>query len=983
MDANVKSALLRTGTSVSALLMTVSLTGTVLTQANASKVHSTLGTSPTKLVTDGEAGDTEYFKSDFSTWEEAYDHAKQVNIDVQEEGSVLLKNDGALPMASGAKISLFSYSSTDIVYGGSGSGSIDTTKAPTLKSALEDAGFQVNDALWDYYSGLEKPETEATEDITPGFSADVFEPSPADFPKDVKASCSDYNDAAIVVLSRAGGEGSDLNVQSQYLELQNSERELLDYVQQNFSKVIVLLNSSNALAMDWVDDYNIDSILWIGGPGQEGLHGVANILNGTVSPSGKLADTYAKSSLSAPAIQNFGAYQYTNATVDSEMIDFDFVTMTNSQGETTPGDNSAYYIVEPEGIYIGYKYYETRYEDTILGQGNANGSAGVFKSADNQWNYADEVAYSFGYGLSYTTFEQTLDSVVRDGDTVTVKATVKNTGSAYSGKDVVEVYAQAPYIAGGIEKASVQLVGFAKTGELKPGESEQVTINVSLRDVASFDEDDTGAYVLDAGTYYFAIGNGAHDALNNILAAKGKTVEDGMDSDGTADKAAAENIAYTVYDTDENSGNEIKPLFEDADLNYWQPDTVTYLTRSDWQGTWPVSYDTLSASDEMIAALQNNYTANPSDGTPVAYGVDSGVSLVSLKDASFDDDRWNTLLDQMTMQEQVDLVTMGAEQTAAISSIGFKGTVDKDGPAGLTGRYYETDPGDDKTTTDTLAIGYNASVVIASTWNTDAAFARGASVGEDGLWTDTEGWWGPACNTHRTPYSGRNFEYYSEDAYLGGMIGAADISGGQSKGIRPFMKHFALNDSETQRHGLSTFVSEQAMREVYLRQFEYVIKQGNVLSLMSSFNRIGLTWAGGDPALCTDLLRTEWGFQGSVETDLNFFFGSESSWMNPRSGLRGGTDQWLGIGESNLIDYVADDVDLQHEIREACHRILYSVSKTAAMNGASENSHVVKVLAWWQTTLYAMDAVFSVLAVAFMALVVLDEKKRTSSAKKG
>ena len=983
MDANVKSALLRTGTSVSALLMAVSLTGTALTQANASKVHSTLGTSPTKLVTDGEAGDTEYFKSDFASWEDAYDHAKQVNVAIQEEGSVLLKNDGALPMASGAKVSLFSYSSANIVYGGSGSGSIDTSKAPTLKAALEDAGFQVNNTLWDYYSGLEKPEVEASDDITPGFSAEVFEPSPADFPADVKASCGDYNDAAIVVLSHAGGEGSDLNVQSQYLELQNSERELLDYVQQNFSKVIVLLNSSNALAMDWVDDYNIDSILWIGGPGQEGLHGVANILNGTVSPSGKLADIYAKSSLSAPAMQNCGAYQYTNATVDSEMIDFDFVTMTNSKGETTPGDNSAYYIVEPEGIYIGYKYYETRYEDTILGQGNANGSAGVFKSADNQWNYADEVAYSFGYGLSYTTFAQTLDSVERSGDDVTVNATVKNTGSTYSGKDVVEVYAQAPYIAGGIEKASVQLVGFAKTDVLAPGESQQVTINVSLRDVASFDEDGTGAYVLDAGTYYFAIGNGAHDALNNILAAKGKTVEDGMDSDGTADKAAAENIAYTVYDTDENSGNEIKPLFEDADLNYWQPDTVTYLTRNDWQGTWPISYDTLAASDEMIAALQNNYTANPSDGTPVTYGVDSGVSLVSLKDVSFDDDRWNTLLDQMTMQEQVDLVTRGCEQTAAISSIGFKGTVDKDGPAGLTGRYYEEEPGNDKTTTDTLAVGYSASVVIASTWSTDMAYARGASVGEDGLWTDTEGWWGPACNTHSTPYSGRNFEYYSEDAYLGGMIGAADISGGQSKGIRPFMKHFALNDSETQRHGLSTFASEQAMREIYLRQFEYVIKQGNVLSLMSSFNRIGLTWAGGDPALCTDLLRNEWGFQGSVETDLNFFFGSESSWMNPRSGLRGGNDQWLGIGESNLIDYVPDDVDLQHEIREACHRILYSASKTAAMNGASENSHVVKVLAWWQTTLYAMDVVFSVLAVAYMALVVLDEKKRTSSAKKG
>lgn len=979
MNTNVQSTLLRAGASVSALILGVSVTGTALTQANVSKVHSFLGTSPTKLVTEGEAGDTEYFKSDYASWEEQYEHAKELNKKIQEEGSVLLENNGALPLSQGAKVSLFSYSSAHIVYGGSGSGGIDTSKAPTLKEALEESGFSVNSTLWDYYSGMEAPTTDSQAGvITPGFSSGVYEPDVGNYPADVLSSYGSYHDAAIIVFSRAGGEGSDLDYQNQYLELQESERKLIEHVQQNFDKVIVLINSSNAMAMDWVDDYDVDAVLWIGGPGQEGLRGVADILNGTVSPSGKLADVYATSSMSAPAMMNVGAYQYTNAVVDSEQIDTDLVTMTNSSGEAVPLENCAYYVVEPEGIYVGYKYYETRYEDSVLGQGNATGNAGVFQSEGGSWNYADEVAYSFGYGMSYTQFTQKLDSLKIEGDTATLQVTVTNTGSAYSGKDVVEVYAQAPYTAGGIEKASVQLCAFEKTEELAPGASEQVTVTVDLHDIASFDEKNTGTYVLDEGTYYFAIGNGAHDALNNILAAKGKTTEDGMDYDGDASKAVSTHLVRTQYDTDPYTGNPVTRLFEEADLNYYQDGTVTYLSRSDWQGTWPKTYDSIAATDEMIQALTNNYTANPSDSTPITYGAENGISLVSLMDASYDDERWNALLDQMTLQEQVDLVTLGTEQTAAVPSIGFSGTNDKDGPAGLTGRYYLTDPKDESTATDTLAIGYNASVVIASTWNKELAYERGASVGEDGLWTSTEGWWGPACNTHRTPYSGRNFEYYSEDGYLGGVIGANDVAGGLSKGIRPFMKHFALNDSETQRHGLSTFANEQAMREIYLRQFQKVVQEGGSISLMESFNRIGCTWAGGCYALCTELLRNEWGFQGSVLTDLNFF--SETSWMNPRTGLAGGTDQWLGIGQPTLINYVEGDLDLAHEIRESCHRILYAVSRTAAMNGAAENSTVVHVTAWWQTALYALDGIFGILTVAFLALVVLREKNNKRAA---
>ena len=415
--------------------------------------------------------------------------------------------------------------------------------------------------------------------------------------------------------------------------------------------------------------------------------------------------------------------------------------------------------MEAEGIYVGYKYYETRYEDSVLGQGNASGSAGVFASSGNSWNYADEVSYSFGYGISYTQFDQRLDSVQVDGDTVTVKATVTNTGKTYTGKDVVELYAQAPYISGGVEKASVQLIGFAKTDALAPGQSQQVTITADLHDVASYDYKNAKTYILDAGTYYLAIGNGAHDALNNILAAKGKTVENGMDYDGDAALAKAVELNAAVYDTDPYSGNPVANLFDEADLNYYYDGMVTYLSRGDWQGTWPKPYTGLTASDKMLEDLKNNYTPVTSGVTSITYGADNGLTLVALKDADFDDPRWEELLDQMTLEEQLTLVTNGTEQTAATISIGFGGTNDKDGPGGLTGRNYLTNPKDESTATSTLALGYNSSVVIASTWSQSLAFERGASVGEDGLWTSTEGWWGPGANTHRTPYSGRNFEY--------------------------------------------------------------------------------------------------------------------------------------------------------------------------------------------------------------------------------
>lgn len=608
-----------------------------------------------------------------------------------------------------------------------------------------------------------------------------------------------------------------------------------------------------------------------------------------------------------------------------------------------------------------------------MGRGNANGTAGVYCST-NGWNYQQEVCYPFGFGLTYTTFAQTLDDVTVDGDTATLTATVTNTGSR-SGKDVVEVYVQAPYIQGGLEKASVRLCGYSKTDALEPGKSQTMTIQIDLHDVASYDADNKQAYLLDAGSYYFAIGNGAHEAVNNILAAKGYTTADGMDAQGDASLCKEVELSETVYNTDAVSGNEIHNLFDHADLSSYLPGEVTYLSRADWQGTWPKAYTGLEASDEMIRDLQNNYTANETDVTRIVYGADNGLTLASLMDLDYDDPKWEDLLDQMTLDEQVELVQNGASQTAAVSSIAFGGTVDADGPAGLgsmTGRrYYYADPTNASTDTQTSAIGYNSAVVIASTWSSDAAWQRGLAIGEDGLWTATVGWWGPGANTHRTPYGGRNFEYYSEDPFLGGTIGAQDIAGAQSKGMRAFCKHFAANEQELHRHGLSTFANEQALRQIYFKQFQYVVQQGGSLSLMESFNRIGCKWAGGDHALCTSLLRDEWGFQGSVLTDFNFFV--DDGWMNIRSGLAGGTDQWLALGTSNLLSFAKEDIALAAEVRQACHRILYTVTRTTGMNGLSETAKIEKVTAWWEKALYGMCAGFGVLTVAGLAAMAKQE----------
>ena len=968
-----KAKLVRVSASVFALLLGVSSTATVLANANASKVHAFFGTSATKYVTDENAGETNRYKSEYSTWEEQYEHAEELIRQIEREGSVLVKNDGALPLEKGAKVSIMSRSSTDIVYGGTGSGSIDPATLEDFKSAMEQEGFVVNDTLWNFY--LSQSNYERT-------TSDVAEVPISEYTEDVIDSYKEYGDAAIVVISRTGGEGFDESVEAQYLELQDSEKELLKHTSENFDKVIVLINSSNAMSLNWLDEYDVDACLWIGGPGQTGLEAVAEILDGTANPSGKFADTYAASTLSSPAMQNFGDYNFSNASAANKENgtgsgdEYESV-LTDSQGEEHTVSNASTYVVYAEGIYVGYKYYETRYEDCVMGNGNASSAKGIYKSSDNAWNYDEEVDYTLGYGLSYTTFEQKLESVKEDDDTVTLTVNVTNTGNTYSGKDVVEVYVQAPYTAGGVEKASVQLCGFEKTKELAPGESQSVDVTVNKKDIASYDYKENKTYILDEGTYYFGIGSDAHDALNNILNAKGYTVENGMDAEGDSSKVYVTEMPFERLDVDSISGNEISNLFDTADLNYYYDDDyVTYLSRADWDATWPESYTDVALTDEMIDDITNDTDADETEVSDITYGADNGLNIADMIEVAYDDEKWDDLLDQMTLEEQVEMVQNGASQTASALSISFAGTVDADGPAGLgsaTGRrYYYDNPEDESTKTSTSALGYNSAVVMASTWNKELIYERGESIGEDGLWTNTVGWWGPGANTHRTPYGGRNFEYYSEDAYLGGMIGANDIAGAQSKGMRPFIKHFAVNDQEMNRHGIATFSNEQALREIYLKQFQYIVQEGNVNSLMGSFNRIGCIWAGAHSGLINGLLKGEWGFKGTVETDFNFH--TPTYYMTILAGLKGGTSQWLAIGDSGLMDAASSDKGVAAEVRNACHDILYSVVKTAAMNGINGSTYVTNSLAWWQILLIVLDVISA--ALTGVSIFFVYKKKR-------
>ena len=904
---------------------------------------------PTSKVVSASNETTEHFTSDYASDDEREQALADMGTTILREGVTLLKNEnGTLPLEATSKISVFGQDSVDSVYGGGGAGSIDTSKAQSLMDAFEQAGFDVNPTLTEFYTtGAGKDYRKTSTDAYGKGTFAVNEVPASAYTDDVEKSFASYNDAAIVVIGRSGSESQDLPTDKlasgyTYLQLDDDERAMLKMASDNFDKVVVLLNTQNPMELADLEDDSIDAVMWIGSLGQTGAGGVAEALNGTVNPSGHLPDTYAYDLKSAPSSANFGSYAIVNGTD----------RFTSS------------YMAYAEGIYVGYRYYETRYEDVVLGN-----------EARSNYDYTKQVAYPFGYGLSYTDFTWSDYSMKKADGGFDISVKVTNTGKT-AGKDVVQLYMQSPYTdydkANGIEKASVELVGYAKTDTLKAGASETVTVHVDQESMKTYDSAGEGTYIMDAGDYYLAAGTDAHNALNNILAAKGKTTADGMTENGNAALAAKHTVHSqdnTTYAKSAATDEKISNQFDDVDLTTYD-NSFTYLSRSDWTGSWPATYadGKWTASQKFLDALTIDTAQSEPEQKPTtdtdnpSYGK---LNASMLMDTDYADESWSALIGQMSVKELDQLVRIGGYATKSVSSTQLPATTDKDGPAGISSTLVGGESG----------MGYPSEIVIAATWNSDLAESFGKAIGEDSLALKVTVWYGPACNIHRNPYGGRAFEYFSEDSYLSGAMCAKVVAGAGSKGVVSTVKHFALNDQETNRMGGAIFANEQTIRQLYLRPFEMSVRDGGATAMMASMNRIGSRWTGGHKGLMTNTLRGEWGFNGFVVTDQASY--SVFAYEDLREGLEAGTDLWLNT-DAGLWKLPDDDMTdgVIANMQRAAHNISYAISRSNAMNGLSANSKIVKVTPLWRWGVYALDGVVTVGAVALIAIATLQILRR-------
>ena len=956
-------------TPVLAILLVASIVGSYVAFGSAQAINIALKVSTFK--TENSDPEAVYYETGFDSVEELEAHDKEVAEQLTGEGAVLLKNEGAaLPLAGGTSVSLFSHSSVDIATCGTGSADIDTSSAPTLKEALESRGFTVNPVLWDFYTtGAGKDYVRAPSKGMNGLEGGrpnyhVNEVPVSVYTDEVKASYADYNDAAIVVITRLSGEMFDMPADgfvdgTNALELTQEEKDMLAMVEENFDKVIVLVNSTNAIECDFLvnGDYGVDAALWIGYTGDWGLNAVADILAGNVNPSGHLVDTYAMDATTAPAMVGFYGGTYSNADLNDSATWYDISSL----------DGNTHYNVYQEGIYVGYRYYETRYEDTVMGTGNSG-----------NYDYSADVAYPFGFGLSYTSFDWSDFQTSYDpaSDAFTVDVTVTNTGDV-AGKDVVQVYFQSPYTdydkMNGIEKAAVELCGFAKTGVLEPGASETLTITVPREELAAYDRTAAKTYILDAGDYYLTAAANAHDAVNNVLAAKGYTTADGMDAAGDTGLVYRYNnptLDITTYALSSATGYPITNQFDNTDLS-WYGQEVTYLSRNDWQGTWPQEM-TLEANEQMLADMNLYQTYKGIEGSTTEMpttGADNGMTLGMMIGKDYDDPAWDSLLDQLTIKEMAEMIGKGYHNTARAVSVSKPATVDDNGPQGFTQTL---------TGVATCHTAYSDENIMAATYNVELMEEVGRCIGTDMLDLGASGLYGPAMNIHRTAFAGRNFEYYSEDGFLSGKIAAAEVRGIQEKGVYVYIKHFALNDSETKCRCVSTWANEQAIRELYLKPFEMAVVEGGAHNVMNSFARFGATWSGAHRGLMTEVLRNEWGMDGFALTDFSgnsafAAYGLMLKSFDVAHGLLAGTDSWDSSAEqwtSDLLNLYADDPDIVAAMRQASHRILYTVANSNAMNGFDADTRIVAVTPWWQTALVALMVVLAVLTVVSAVMLV-------------
>ena len=850
---------------------------------------------------------------------EAFANAQEVNLKLAEEGFVLLKNENAaLPMNKGARISVFSKNSVNLSYGGSGSGGFDTSNNKNLYESLNDAGFVTNPTLKSFYESSQSGpvRTANSSDLDNGDNQKIAtaETPQSKYTDAVKNSYADYSDAALVVITRIGGEGFDLpryqgdsegavSPDSHYLELDQNEIDLLTAVTDGtFKRVVVVFNTPSSFEATFLKDSayaafadKIDAAVWIGFTGSNGITALGEILNGDVNPSGRLVDTWAADFTKNPSFVNFG----TGCLPDT----------------TDKYDGGMYYSVDyEEGIYVGYRYYETRGE------------------TDGEDWYNANVVYPFGYGLSYTTFDWTVGdasaSEIELGTTITVPVTVKNTGSV-AGKDVVQLYASAPYTLGGIEKAHKVLVGFAKTKLLQPGESETVTVSFDPYSAASYDYRDANSngfsgYELEAGEYTLYVSRNAHES----------------------EKAIALNLAADVQiGTDPTTDSEVVNRYTDSE-NFldsdWQLDAM--LSRADWEGTWPTPQTAQqhAGTDRLYEEIRSEEHNNPTDFDSEEYPWFGEEPTLTLRDllpsaeaegyepvVSYDDERWEELMMGCDEEEMIALINNGAYHTLAMESVGLPATIHGDGPSGFTCFMSKEQVNG--------TCQYVSEPVMASTWNINLMNELGEAIGEEGTIGDkTTGQpyssiYAPGVNIHRSPFGGRCSEYFSEDPFISGMMGAAEVQGIQSRGVLPTVKHFVANEQETHRSigGDLSWLSEQALREIYLKPFEYTVKLGETRGIMTSFNRIGTRWTGGDYRLLTEILRNEWGFNGLVICDFNTI----PQYMIPRMMFYAGGSLDLATQQSAMwTDYDTSDAGDAIVLMRAVKDVMYALVNSNAMN---------------------------------------------------
>ena len=856
--------------------------------------------------------------------QETVDAAEDLAVEVQREGITLLQNnDDNLPLKN-TKVNVFGWGSTNPIYGGTGSGSMSASYPTTsLLDGMKEAGLETNEELSKLYTDYR-----ADRPVVGMFEQDWTLPElpAADYPQEVIDSAKEFSDEAVIVISRSGGEGADLptNMKGEgivytdnsteyadyedgehFLQLSQTEQDMVDLVTSNFENVTFVYNGANAFQLDFIRNYpQIKSVLWCPPAGQTGFVALGEILAGTVNPSGKTSDTFLYDLKQAPTWNNIG--------------DFDYDNMDEFASEAFGGTTAPTFVNYVEGIYVGYKFYETADDEGLIA-------------------YDDVVQYPFGYGLSYTTFSQELGDVTYADGTVSLDVTVTNTGDV-AGKDVVEVYYNPPYTNGGIEKASVNLVAFGKTGELEPGASETVSIEFEDDDMASYDYEDAKAWVLEQGDYVISINADSHTVIDS----------------------ATVNVPETItYDTEDNThdGDQVVATnaFDEANGG------LTYLSRADGFANYaeataaPATY---SMPEEYKATFINNSNYDPADYNNAddempTTGANNGVRLADLVGKEYDDPQWDELLDQLTFEDMDNLIANGGYGNAAVEKIGKIQLTDVDGPASLNNNF-----------TGVGSIGLPSGVSFACSWNADLATQFGDMIGTMAHEMHVTGWYAPAMNIHRSAFSGRNFEYYSEDGYLSGVMASSAIAAASEKGVYSFMKHYALNDQETNRNSmLCTWSNEQAIREIYLKPFEMSVKIGGTNAVMSSFNYIGTTYAGAHPSLQQTVLRDEWGFRGAVLTD---YFGGYG-YQNADQLIRNGNDFMLAT--TDITNHVTDDSATSViAMRNAAHNILYM----AANSWMYENGEPEVATPIWKTITYV---VWGVTAVLFVGLEILAIKR--------